>query len=174
VDDESQLVSAAAAGSPEAARRLFDRHWSPAWRLAYSLTRSRDAADDVAQDAFERAFRGLSAFDGRSSFRTWLFRILYNRAADLRRRNGSAPANETEVAPPGDTGERDVVRQHAVRSAVLALPPERRVVVALRYWGDQTPAEIAEVLDLPVGTVHSRLARALAELRQTLETVDVR
>jgi RNA polymerase sigma-70 factor, ECF subfamily len=70
--DDQQLVAEAAAGSKGAAEELFSRHWLPAWRLAYSVTGTSTAADDVAQDAFERAFRGLGGFNGRSSFRTWL------------------------------------------------------------------------------------------------------
>jgi len=173
VNDEQRLVAAAVAGSEQAGEELFARHWPAAWRLALSVTGSSAAADDIAQDAFERAFRGLAGFNGRSSFRTWLSRIVVNRATDLsRRQHRSQPLDvaETLASPEND----DVLRDRDLLEAVAALAPERRTVVALRYWAQHSPAEIAEVLDLPLGTVHSRLARSLADLRSRLEVSDVR
>ncbi len=161
------------AGSERAGAELFARHWVAAWRLALSVTGSSAAADDIAQDAFERAFRGLAGFNGRSSFRTWLSRIVLNRAVDVgRRQQRSHPLEvaETLLAPWSDD---DVLRDRDLLDAVAALPPERRTVVALRYWAQHSPAEIAEILDLPLGTVHSRLGRALTELRSRLEVPDV-
>jgi RNA polymerase sigma-70 factor, ECF subfamily len=170
--DDRQLVAEAAAGSRAAGSELFERHWPTAWRLAYSVSRDRAAADDIAQDAFERAFRGLETFNGRSSFRTWLCRIVVNRAVDVTRAaKGWVELEEGTAVAPG--GEDDAVEDRDLLDAVAALPLERRVVVALRYWGRFTPPEIAETLDLPVGTVHSRLARALTDLRSRLEVSDV-
>jgi RNA polymerase sigma-70 factor, ECF subfamily len=169
VRDDQQLVVEAAAGSSAAAEELFSRHWLPAWRLAYSVTGSTAAADDVAQDAFERAFRGLGGFNGRSSFRTWLSRIVVNRAVDVGRRQRSHEPLEVAETAATSWSDDDLVRDRDLLEAVVALPEERRVVVALRYWTGCTPPEIAEILDLPLGTVHSRLARALAELRSQLE-----
>ena len=149
---------------------LFSRYWLFAWRVAYAITADRGAADDVAQDAFERAFRGLAGFNGRSSFATWLSRIVVNRALDLRRRE--RPVEPLEAVEAGFLDSSDAaVCDRDVIEAVLKLDVDRRTVVALRYWGALTPAEIAETLDLPVGTVHSRLARALTELRTRLEEV---
>lgn len=79
IDDDRQLVAAALAGSTAAGAELFSRHWLAAWRLAFAVTRNATAADDAAQDAFERAFRALPNFNGRSSFGTWLSRIVLNR-----------------------------------------------------------------------------------------------
>lgn len=171
VSDDRQLVAAAVAGSTWAAEELFARHWLPAWRLAFSVTCNRTAADDVTQDAFERAFRGLVDFNGRSSFRTWLARIVVNRAIDVGRRQHSLEPLETAETVPASWSDDDLARDQDLLEAVFALPGERRVVVALRYWAGCSPPEIAEILDLPLGTVHSRLARALTELRSRLEVV---
>lgn len=168
-DDDRQLVAAAAAGSTAAGEELFSRHWLAAWRLAFSVTGSAAAADDAAQDAFERAFRGLAGFNGRSSFRTWLSRIVLNRAIDLARRQSRLQPLEPDEPPSSEWSEEDAVRHRDLLDAVLALPLERRTAVVLRYWARHTPAEIAEILGLPLGTVHSRLGRALAELRSRLE-----
>jgi RNA polymerase sigma-70 factor, ECF subfamily len=173
-DDERQLVADAAAGSPAAGEELFSRHWLSAWRLAFSVTGSATAADDVAQDAFERAFRGLARFNGRSSFGTWLSRIVLNEAIDVRRRQRRLqPLAPGDAASPAWSDE-ETVRDRALFEAVLTLPLERRTVVVLRYWARHSPAEIAEILGIPLGTVHSRLARGLAELRSRLEEADVR
>jgi RNA polymerase sigma-70 factor (ECF subfamily) len=171
VHDDPQLVADAAGGSRAAGEELFGRHWPWAWRLAYSITRSTTAADDVAQDAFERAFRSLAAFNGRSTFRTWLSRIVVNQAIDFtrrQRRHGPVDPDDAAVEPTAE----DAVEGRAVVDAVLALSMERRTVVALRYWGGHDPPEIADILGLPLGTVHSRLARALAELRTRMEETD--
>jgi RNA polymerase sigma-70 factor, ECF subfamily len=173
VSDDRELVADAAAGSPAAGEELFSRHWLAAWRLAFSVTGSAAAADDVAQEAFERAFRGLASFNGRSSFRTWLSRIVLNQAIDLARRQSRLqPLEPAETTSP-EWSDEDAVRDRDVFDAVLALPLERRTVIVLRYWARHTPPEIAEILGLPLGTVHSRLGRALAELRSRLEETDV-
>ena len=171
MDEDAELVARAKRGSAKAAEALVDRHWERAWYAAYALTGNRADADDVTQDAFERAFRSLRRFDRRSAFNTWLHRIVVNRALDvLRRERRDAPVEQvTDCYLPQDPAhDRDVVE------AMARLAPDRREVIVLRYWLDFTPPEIAEVLDLRVGTVHSRLARALAELRTHLEVEDVR
>jgi RNA polymerase sigma-70 factor, ECF subfamily len=171
-DDERQLVAQAAAGSRAAGEELFGRHWLWAWRLAFSVTRSATAADDVSQDAFERAFRGLPSFNGRSSFRTWLSRIVLNQSIDHARRQRRVQPHELAEAP-AEWSDDTALRDRDLIDAVLALPLERRAVVALRYWARLSPPEIAVILELPLGTVHSRLARALVELRSRLEETDV-
>jgi RNA polymerase sigma-70 factor (ECF subfamily) len=172
-EDERQLVAEAAAGSPAAGEELFSRHWLAAWRLAFSVTGSAAAADDAAQEAFERAFRGLAGFNGRSSFRTWLSRIVLNQAIDLARRQSRLQAVEPGETPSPEWSDEETVRDRDLLDAVLALPLERRTAIVLRYWARLTPPEIAEILGVPLGTVHSRLGRALAELRTRLEETDV-
>jgi RNA polymerase sigma-70 factor (ECF subfamily) len=165
--DDRQLVAEAAAGSKAAGTELFERHCPVACRVAVSLTREPDAAEDVVQDAFERAFRGLGSFDGRSSFRTWLCRIVVNRALDVARRE--RPRVELAAVESLASEDGEIEAGQDVLDAVARLSLDRRAVVVLRYWGGFTPSEIAELLEVPAGTVHSRLARALAELRSHLE-----
>jgi RNA polymerase sigma-70 factor (ECF subfamily) len=162
--DDGELVQRARQGSRDAAAELFRRHWDSAWRLARTVTGRRDMADDIAQDAFERAFAALSRFDRTRPFAPWLHRIVVNRALDLlrseRRLVGLDAADRIE-------GEwRDLrAEDAALLQAVAGLNPQRRVVIMLRYGLGYPPPEIAALLDLPVGTVHSRLARALDDLR---------
>jgi RNA polymerase sigma-70 factor, ECF subfamily len=163
--NDSVLVRAACAGDRDAAAALFRRYWLPAWRVAYGITGRRAMADDIAADAFERAFAALGRFDDRRPFVPWLHRIVANRALDLLRAErrlvgGDAALDAAEPRLHELTGG-DAELLEAVRD----LPLQRRAVVILRYGIGMTPAEIAGVLDVPVGTVHSRLARALDQLR---------
>jgi RNA polymerase sigma-70 factor (ECF subfamily) len=168
---DEALVAAARAGSQAAESALFDRHWRTAWQRAYAITGRRAAADDVAQDAVVRALGGLGRFDGRSSFATWLHRIVVNRAIDwLRSEERLVPLERAEEIavewePPAGADP-------GLARAVGALAPDRRAVIVLRYWLDLAPGEIAELLGVALGTVHSRLARALTDLRERMEVTD--
>lgn len=161
------LVREVRGGSRDAAAALFARHWPAAWRAAFAVTGRRALADDVAQDAFERAFAAIDRFDERRPFAAWLHRIVVNRAIDLvraeRRLVGLDVAGDLE-APAAEVG----IDEAALR-ALAGLSPERRAVVVLRHLLGYAPPEIATMLGLPVGTVNSRLGRAMAELRAQLE-----
>lgn len=165
------LVERAKGGSKQAAGALFERHWPAAWRAAYGITGRREVADDVAQDGFERAFGALDRFDVRRPFGPWLHRIVVNRALDLLRKDRRLVAlddvPEEAVWDADDTGDRELL------ATVACLTPERRAVCVLRYGLGYAPTEIADLLDVPVGTVHSRLARALTELRTQMDAADV-
>jgi RNA polymerase sigma-70 factor (ECF subfamily) len=168
---DRDLVRRARRGDRDAAAALFRRHWRDAWRAAFAITGRRALADDVAADGFERAFAALGRFDERRPFAPWLHRIVANRALDILRRErrlaGDEPPDVADLSPPHGAGDRSLL------SVVADLPLERRVVVVLRYGVGMTPKQIAETLDLPVGTVNSRLARALEQLRESLEVEHV-
>ncbi len=169
--DDRQLVRMSRLGDRDAAAALFRRHWPSAWRTAYGVTGRRAAADDVAADAFERAFAALARFDETRPFAPWLHRIVVNRALDLlraeKRLAGVDVAPDT-IDPSGDGRSGD----RALLESVASLPLQRRVVIVLRYGVGMPPDEIARVLDVPEGTVNSRLARALEQLRNELEVHD--
>ena len=166
-DPDAGLVRRAQRGSRDAASTLFARHWPRAWRAALAVTGRHAMADDVAQDAFERAFSRLQTFDATRPFAPWLHRIVVNRALDVLRQErrlvlvGEPPEGRT-AWDDGDAEDPEAL------AALAALPPERRAVVVLRHLLDYTPPEIAEMLEIPVGTVNSRLGRALADLRERL------
>lgn len=146
---------------------LFDRHWVRAWKAAYAVLGDRHGADDAAQRAVERAIRSLDQFRTDGSFGAWISRIATNQAINvLRRRRPTSPLSEAIAAPDAYA---EVVERDALLAAVAHLGEERRVVVAMRYFCDLDPPEIAEALGIPVGTVSSRLSRALSELRAHLE-----
>jgi RNA polymerase sigma-70 factor (ECF subfamily) len=168
---DRDLVRRARRGDREAASALFRRYWRDAWRAAFAISGRHSLADDVAADAFERAFAALDRFDDRRPFGPWLHRIVANRALDLlraeRRLSDEELPDLPDLTPAHAAGDGNLL------AAVAGLSLERRVAVVLRYGVGMTPKQIADALDLPVGTVNSRLARALEQLRESLEVEHV-
>ncbi len=167
VRGEAALVRGARAGSASDFEALFRAHWPRAYRAAYLVVHDAAAAEDIAQEAFLAAVRALDRFDRRRPFGPWLHRIVVNRAIDWAR--ARALRGETQLldgltAPP----HPEPSDPHALAGAVASLPPEHRAVVVLRYLLDYTPGEIAELLELPRGTVNSRLRRALDQLKERM------
>jgi RNA polymerase sigma-70 factor (ECF subfamily) len=168
VRPDAALVRAAQRGSAEAFDELFNRHWPPAYRAACLVCGDATAAEDVAQEAFLAAIRALDRFDRRRPFGPWLHRIVVNRAIDHTRaralRREVAAENVPEpVAPQLDPPDEELL------GALATLPPEQRAVVVLRHMLGYAPTDIARILDLPRGTVNSRLRRGLDALSVELE-----
>jgi RNA polymerase sigma-70 factor (ECF subfamily) len=163
---DDHLLEAIRAGSRGAWGELFARHADVAWRTAFAIVHDHARAEDVVQDAFVRAIRAAERFDRSRPFRPWLLRIVTNRALDVLRHEQFATPGDVEPAGTLDLQDADPCE---VREAIARLDPDRRAVVVLRYWLDLSPVEIAERLDVPVGTVGSRLTRALDELAGYLE-----
>jgi RNA polymerase sigma-70 factor (ECF subfamily) len=168
---DAELVRAAQRGSEEAVEALFRRHWRRAHRAAFLIVRDAAAAEDIAQEAFLAAMRALDRFDRRRPFRPWLHRIVVNRAIDhararaLRREVGEDAIGEP-AAPDVEAG-----LDPELAAALAALDPEQRAAIVLRYLLEYTPGEIARMLELPRGTVNSRLRRGLDHLADALEEV---
>jgi RNA polymerase sigma-70 factor (ECF subfamily) len=164
------LVRAAQRGSQQAVEDLFARHWPDAYRAALLVARDPAAAEDIAQEAFLAAIRALDRFDRRRPLRPWLHRIVVNRAIDwtrarqLRREVGVDGVPELAAEKrSGVTGFDDLTE------ALETLNAEHRAVVVLRYMLEFSPGEIARLLDIPRGTVNSRMRRGLDALRDALE-----
>jgi RNA polymerase sigma-70 factor (ECF subfamily) len=169
--DERAWVRGAQRGSVSDLESLFRHHWPRAYRAAYLVVHDAAAAEDIAQEAFLAAVRAIDRFDRRRPFGPWMHRIVLNRAIDvtrarsLRREVDAAAADSAEAPPdpPAAPLSNDIV------AALRELSPEHRAVVALRFLFDYTPGEIARALDMPRGTVYSRLRRALDRLGEVLE-----
>lgn len=163
---ERQLVRSAQGGSADAVDALFRRFWPRAYRAAYLVSRDANAAEDIAQEAFLSALRALHTFDRRRPFGPWLQRIAVNRAIDWTRarklRGEILGSAASDLAAETDVFEDP--RAERLVDALATLSPEHRAVIAMRYVYDWTPGEIARALDLPRGTVNSRLRRALDAL----------
>jgi RNA polymerase sigma-70 factor (ECF subfamily) len=177
---DAELARQALAGSQTAYGALVARYSAPAIAIATRLVRDRAVAEELAQDAFVKAFRHLGTYDPDRPFSTWFFRILHNVAIDhlrVRRVDGvSLDARLDEGYPDPTRGlndgadveleRRDLAR--AIDVALTRLRPAFRSVVALRYQQGLSVQEVAEVLDLPEGTVKTHLHRARRELASIL------
>jgi RNA polymerase sigma-70 factor (ECF subfamily) len=160
--DERAHVRGAQRGSVPDLEALFRTHWPRAHRAAYLVTHDAAAAEDIAQESFLAALRALDRFDRRRPFGPWLQRIVVNRAIDwtrARKLRSEVELSESVPAPAPNRPPRD-----DVLAALARLAPEHRAVVVMRYLLEFTPGEIAEALDLPRGTVNSRLRRGLDAL----------
>jgi RNA polymerase sigma-70 factor, ECF subfamily len=174
---EQALIRGALAGSEADLEALFQRFWPRAYRAAFLIVHDHAAAEDIAQEAFLAAIRRLDRFDRRRRFEPWLATIVANRAIDWHRartsRRESAGAESAAELPA--TPERPVGRySQEVIAALAALSPEHRAVIVLRYVLEYSPGEIARALELPRGTVNSRLRRGLDALETQLQELDPR
>jgi RNA polymerase sigma-70 factor (ECF subfamily) len=174
--DEAIVSGYLATRDPELFRTLLERHQGRVLRLVVSLLGpfADLDAEQVTQEVFVRAHQGLASFRGESRFSTWLHRLAYNRAVELRRRArfrfAHVPCADEQAAPAPDGPHQAAVeseRERAVARLVEELPDVYRSVVRLHYWLDQSVEEIAATLDVPAGTVKSYLARARARLRES-------
>jgi RNA polymerase sigma-70 factor (ECF subfamily) len=172
--NEQELVEAAQAGDREALDRLLRHHYDRIFALCRRICGNDADALDAAQEALIAVVRGLPRFDGRAAFGTWVYRIATNACLDELRRRRRRPdpglpdldrALPASDAPALDTA---IIDNLAVTAALEALPPEFRAAVVLRDLCRLDYAEIAEVLEIPPGTVRSRIARGRAVLARAL------
>jgi RNA polymerase sigma-70 factor (ECF subfamily) len=164
--DERAHVRGAQRGSVSDLEALFRMHWPRAFRAAYLVTHDEAAAEDIAQESFLAAIRALDRFDRRRPFGPWLHRIAVNRAIDWTR--ARALRGEVELLDTAPAAERPP--DDDTLAALARLSPEHRAVIVMRYLLEFTPGEIADALDLPRGTVNSRLRRGLDALGDERET----
>jgi RNA polymerase sigma-70 factor (ECF subfamily) len=180
--DDAALVEAAQGGDRAALDQLLRRHYDRIHAVCRRIAGGTRDADDACQEALIKIVRGLPRFDGNAAFGTWAYRIATNAALDeLRKRRrrpllAIADSDERPNEPhdPGAARRVDaVVDRLAIDEAMAELPDEFRVAVTLRDVVDLDYAEIASVLDVPLGTVKSRIARGRAMLAQRLRLDDL-
>jgi len=164
---ERALLRAVARGEQDALAELFSRFWGPAHHAAWLILRDAAAAEDVAQEAFVSALSHLDRFDRRRPFGPWLHRIVVNRAIDVARARGAR--REVVGALPERAADGAAPIDPELIAALGRLAPEFRAVVVLRHLLGYTPGEIARLLELPRGTVNSRLRRGLDALSEVVE-----
>lgn len=182
MDPDRELVEEAARGSREAFDALVGRHQGSIVNLARAMTAAGADADDLAQESFVRAWRSLATFRFDSTFRTWLHGIAINvirthrdRGSRLRRFFGAPAPHRDERSDPLDRASVDdgieapLVMREQIDRALASLPADMRDAVILRDVQGLDYKEIAEALDLPLGTVESRIFRARQRLRPLLE-----
>jgi len=174
-------VADAAAGDRDAFDALVRRHQARTYNFVRTMVHDEAEAEDLTQDVFVRVWKSIGRFRGDSAFSTWLFRIAVNVArTHLSRRSRwrlfsrpapDAPADapaEAEDPPSAERLEDDVVRRDTIDRALATLSPDLREAVTLRDVEGLEYREIARVLDIPLGTVESRIFRARQRLRPLL------
>jgi RNA polymerase sigma-70 factor (ECF subfamily) len=175
MDDESSLIARARGGDRAALDRLLRMHYDTVRAVCKRIVIDHHAAEDATQAAMIAVVRALPGFDGRARFSTWLYRIATNAAIDeIRRiRRRPVPVDHTRVQPASVPDRADWVTDRiAFEEALGRVSDEYRPALVLRHVADLDYEAIAEVLDLPVGTVRSRLARGRGQLMEALGNPD--
>lgn len=182
--EDQVLISRAQSGDRSAFNQLIRKHEARAYQYAFRLTRNPEEASDVVAEGFVRVYNAIQNFKGQSAFTTWLYRILTNCFLDIRKKEKSRPTVSLEAVMQTTEGEleRQVVdpgrsphdeaemeqRERTVESAVSLLPEYQRAMIVMYHAEMLSYEEIAAALDLPIGTVKSRLNRARLNLRDLL------
>lgn len=181
--DDQGLIAASLQGDTTAFGELVQRYQERLYHAVYRMLDNPDDALDVVQDAFLNAYQCLHGFKGDAQFFTWLYRIAMNSAIshkrkqrvvlsiDMARRNGEAsaePPDPSEDTRPGHSLER-AEQERRIHRALSRLSPEHRSVLVMKDMEGQKYEEMAELLQVPIGTIRSRLHRARLELRALLE-----
>ena len=176
--EDAVLVERSRNGDQDAYGELVTRYQAIAARTAYVITGTAADAEDVAQDAFVKAYYALDRFRAGAPFRPWLLRIVANEAINRRKAAGRRPtvglsvvedraSGDTALSPEASALARE--RREVVLDALRKMREEDRLVIAYRYFFDLSEIEMAEALGVARGTVKSRLSRAIARLRETME-----
>lgn len=171
-DPPPALVKAARRGDHRAFTKLVDRYDDRLRALAYHLLGSRDAMDEALQETYLNAYRGLPQFRGEAGIGTWLYRITYTTCLQrLRRPDRLEPTDEERLeslAPPSPDLADEVALRDEVRRALSELTPAQRVAVLLVHRDGFSYAAAAHIMNVPVGTVASRVAAARGILSESL------
>jgi RNA polymerase sigma-70 factor (ECF subfamily) len=179
---DEDLMSLAQQGDAAAFAALYDRHSRAAYSLAYRMMGEPQAAEDLAQDAFLKVWRSAASYRAqRGSVRTWILSIVHNRGIDQLRSLASRRRTQQKVeaeAPRSQPSEafaeswRNTQREQ-VRAAMSTLPPEQLKILELAYFSGYTHVEIADMLDLPLGTVKGRMRLGLKKIRDFFDAREV-
>ena len=171
------LIHSSQAGDEEAFAALFHKYKNLVYKTAYLMLGNANEAEDALQEVFLKVHKSLSTFQpSKGAFTTWLHRITVNHCLNRRRKRRIFALSLDEISPTSLTShssspESQLAEEETVLQALSRLSEKLRTVVILRYYWELSYAEIAQILDIPVGTVKSRLNLALKTLRKELETV---
>jgi RNA polymerase sigma-70 factor, ECF subfamily len=182
--DDAALIRRCQRGDVEAMNELIQAYQKHVFNLAFRLSGNYDDAQDIAQEAFIRVFNSINSFRGEANFSTWIYRIVTNVFLDERKKQrvrdhgsldeyleleDSSVARQIEDPSPGpEASVEQRERNEVVGQAVLALPENQRVMIALYHFQGRSYEEIADIMQLPIGTVKSRLNRARLALKEKL------
>jgi RNA polymerase sigma-70 factor (ECF subfamily) len=172
-----QFIQRAQAGDREAFACLFEQYKNLVYKTAYLMLGDKDEAEDALQEVFVQVYRSLRSFDARkAAFSTWLHRVTFNYCLNQhrRRRQLAFSLDEIPVVFASEFPGERLAEKQLLEQAICRLSDRQRAVIILRYYWELPYAEISQVLDVPLGTVKSRLDLALKTLRQSLEKKESR
>jgi RNA polymerase sigma-70 factor (ECF subfamily) len=171
---DSELVARALRNDERAFRDLIQRHHAMAFAAIRAVLGDRDEVQDVMQAVYLKAYQGLAGFRGDARFSTWLYQIARREALDVssKRRLDTVDVTEIEIAADARTGADVATHERSERewlaSALGELEETQRTAIELRYMAEKSYEEIAEIMNLPVGTVKTHVHRGKAEMKKIL------
>lgn len=183
-DKDKLLIESALGGNQGAYKELMERHRSAIYHIILKIVRDREAVEDLVQETFMKAFASLATYRSEYKFSTWLYRIAANAAIDFLRKKRlktlslDAPVNSSDndiggidipdysYSPEREIEERE--KRMSINEAIDSLPEKYRLVIVYRHKDDKSYDEIAEALDIPIGTVKARIFRARELLKKKL------
>jgi len=186
--EETQLIALCQKGDRGAFERLYHRYAKDVYTMALRMVNSPDLAEEITQEVFISVFKNIEKFQFQSAFTTWLYRIVYRRAADqfrklkrFREKSGVLTVEDEngailEVRDPGDNPSENALKQERTRlieQAMAELSPKQRAIMVLRYVHQLSYEEIAGILGCRIGTVKSRLNRAHKTMEIKLNQLDI-
>lgn len=180
--DDRRLIAACLKGNRDAFAVLMRRYEDRLFNTVFHMLGNMEDAQDVVQETFISAYQSLQSFKGDSQFFTWLYRIAFNTAMSHKRkqkgtvsydagRNGEVgrePVDGSDFNRPGHALEK-LEEERRIQRVLNRLSPEHKIVLILKDMEEQKYEDIAEILQIPIGTVRSRLHRARIELRELLQ-----
>ncbi len=184
-NDDAQLIEQALAGNQQAYRSLTERHKGAVFHVVFKIVRDRETANDLVQETFMKAFSSLASYRSEYRFSTWLYKIAANCSIDhLRKKriqvlslegqfNDDSESRTIDVPDYSYHPERDLVRKEqrfSIEEAIDSLPKKYREVIVYRHKDDKSYEEIADLLDIPIGTVKARIFRARELLKKKLKS----
>ncbi len=175
VDSEKKLLEQAAKGDSEAFSQLFLTYKTLVYRVVYRLLRIQEDVDDAVQQTFIEVYKSLPGYEGKSKFTTWLYRIAVNVSIQhLRKRRSDTISDFDPEILPSETNKDNLEHwelHKQIETALDAIPIKKRVVVVLHDIEERTMEEIAAILNIPLGTVKSRLFHGRDEMRKKLQKI---
>ena len=171
-EEKLLLIVRAQSGDREAFAALFEQYKNMVYKTAYLVLEDSSEAEDALQEVFVQVYKSLGQFDSRkAAFTTWLYRVTFNYCLNHRRKKGplTLPLDDISSMIKNDFPSAQLAEEEILQQAIRKLSDKQRAVVVLRYFWELPYAEIAQILDVPLGTVKSRIDLSLKTLRKFLE-----
>lgn len=166
------LVKKAQKGNDKAYLMLFQQYEADIYRMAYVYVKNKEDALDLVQEVAYQSFKKICTLDKPEYFKTWLMKITMNCALNLINKNKKIVPLNVDIEVVNGSEDKDIALTMSLHKLIDTLKEDEKSVILLKYYDDRTLKEIAEILNIPLGTAKSVLYRALDKLRQNVKEVD--